>query len=423
MHVAVIGAGASGLVAAKSMLDEGIAVKVFEKSDQVGGIWVYREHMTDDLVHASPLYNSLTTNLPMNFMAFGDFPPPICLPSFPGHKNVLGYLQQYALHFNLNAVINFDTTVINVIRDKDVWNITTVNKLGIKKTSKFRAVVVCNGHYSTPNIPYIQGQEDFPGVIQHSCFFRREEDFQQKRVLVVGGSASAVDIASLLLNKKCKVFISIRPSKMPPKLQNAFTKTVKNKGAHLYGRLISLTKKGTAILESPAQKNERKKEIAIDYVLLATGYKYNFPFLSEPSLAVKTDGGYRVRNLYKRVFHSPTLAFIGIPNVLLPPWIVFEYQSIWVARVLSGRVKLPSQKVIQTEIHQRENALGKGGKDNLFLNTPSYCNSIAAENGRWYWLWRNYWKLFFCSKLWRILVTILISFVRRIRNSFLSKFR
>ena len=76
MKVAVVGAGAAGLVAARELLRAHHEVTVFEQSSTVGGVWVYqRESESDPLgqtgprLHAS-MYASLRTNLPRDLMAF-----------------------------------------------------------------------------------------------------------------------------------------------------------------------------------------------------------------------------------------------------------------------------------------------------------------------------------------------------------------
>ena len=46
-----------------------------------------------------------------------------------------------------------------------------------------------------PYIPVIEGMTGFEGGIMHSCDYRDPEDFRGKRVAVVGGSTSGVDIA------------------------------------------------------------------------------------------------------------------------------------------------------------------------------------------------------------------------------------
>src|SRR4051812_7167485 len=53
LRVAVIGAGAAGLVAARELRREGHAPMVFERTDGVGGTWVYEDDADAD-APASP---------------------------------------------------------------------------------------------------------------------------------------------------------------------------------------------------------------------------------------------------------------------------------------------------------------------------------------------------------------------------------
>lgn len=48
MKVAVVGAGAAGLVAIKHVLDEGFTCEAFEQTDRVGGTWNYTERVGVD---------------------------------------------------------------------------------------------------------------------------------------------------------------------------------------------------------------------------------------------------------------------------------------------------------------------------------------------------------------------------------------
>lgn len=48
MHIAVIGAGTAGLCAAKTAIQYGFDVTVFEQASQVGGTWVYSDAVGTD---------------------------------------------------------------------------------------------------------------------------------------------------------------------------------------------------------------------------------------------------------------------------------------------------------------------------------------------------------------------------------------
>jgi hypothetical protein len=64
-NVAVIGAGASGLAAARILSRNGLAPTVLEQSSQIGGVWDYKVSSS-----SHPMYRGLRTNLPREIMAF-----------------------------------------------------------------------------------------------------------------------------------------------------------------------------------------------------------------------------------------------------------------------------------------------------------------------------------------------------------------
>ena len=122
-RVAVIGAGAAGLVAARECLRQGFEVHVFEKSDKVGGVWQYTDEVEDDLLGRNPkrplhgsLYKNLRTNLPRRLMAYRDFPfeAEEGVSQFVSHERVCKYLEDFADHFELRPVIDFGNGVTSV---------------------------------------------------------------------------------------------------------------------------------------------------------------------------------------------------------------------------------------------------------------------------------------------------------------------
>jgi cation diffusion facilitator CzcD-associated flavoprotein CzcO len=83
-RVAVIGAGASGLAALKTLTELGLAPVAFEASSRLGGIWVYR----DGENQRSPGYRSLRANTSKQITAFSDLPFRAEAPDFPGRSSV-----------------------------------------------------------------------------------------------------------------------------------------------------------------------------------------------------------------------------------------------------------------------------------------------------------------------------------------------
>jgi Flavin-binding monooxygenase-like len=82
-HVCVIGAGSSGIAAAKVLHQRGIPFDCYEKSDRVDGNWVFgnRNGM-------SSAYRSLHINTSRERMEYSDFPMPKRYPDFPHHTHI-----------------------------------------------------------------------------------------------------------------------------------------------------------------------------------------------------------------------------------------------------------------------------------------------------------------------------------------------
>lgn len=184
-NVCVIGAGPSGLVAAREIRKEGHTVVVLEQNHDVGGQWLYDPNVEKEdplgkknkflKVHSS-IYASLRLISPREIMGFTDFPFLVKkdrdMRRFPGHEELWYYLNDFCEWFGLREMIRFNTRVEyvgmldyaygNNGSPTDVMNIKWVVKSKEKKADKvveevFDAVVVATGHYSYPRLPSIKG--------------------------------------------------------------------------------------------------------------------------------------------------------------------------------------------------------------------------------------------------------------------------
>ncbi|KAF7729235.1 hypothetical protein EC973_004765 [Apophysomyces ossiformis] len=238
-RIAVIGAGPSGLAAAKALLDEGTFQKivVFERNAEIGGTWIYSPEVNPqppipsvDVLEVdppeskniilSPIYDALHTNLPHPVMAYRDFPFPKDTPLFPSHDLVLAYLRLFAKHFQLETMIRFHSCVTRAERLSGGW-VLSIEDATHRYVETFDAVIVATGHYSIPHIPDIEGLKETNIEIMHSREYRRADTFRDKVICVVGAGSSGVDIVRETSKTARKVYHSVRNRLDPSSVQQA----------------------------------------------------------------------------------------------------------------------------------------------------------------------------------------------------------
>ncbi len=183
---AIIGAGSSGLAAAKNFREAGYHVTVFEREDEVGGNWNFGKP-------TARVYRSTHTISSKPGTEYPDFPMPAAFPDYPHHTQILRYLRDYATHFDLLPRIRFNTGVSRVEptlggNAGTRWRVS----LDSGESTEFDAVVVANGHNWFPKQPEYPGS--FTGRMLHSAEYRDPGIFTGQRVLVVGGGNSGCDI-------------------------------------------------------------------------------------------------------------------------------------------------------------------------------------------------------------------------------------
>ncbi|XP_051884476.1 uncharacterized protein zgc:77439 [Pristis pectinata] len=337
LKVAVIGAGASGLCAARHLLAKPHVFAppvVYEQSDCVGGTWVYNERTGNDdyglPIHSS-MYRDLRTNLPKEVMGFPDFPFEARPPSFIHHSDVRSYLEKYTDRFEIRPHIKFLTYVelVNPVSGptgdvQSSWEVTSLNlKSHSRSMERFDSVIVCNGHYSDPFIPHIPEIEHFKGQTMHSHEFRFAEPFTGKNLVLLGAGPSGIDIALELCSVAKQVVLihkhSFISSHLPPNC-------LLLKGVNRFSQTGVICNDG---MEYPA-----------DVFMFCTGYNYSFPFLArEVGLNIKD---HRVTPLYKHIVHTtfPTLLFIGLCKTVCP-FPLFHCQVLFALATLDGTCKLP----------------------------------------------------------------------------------
>lgn len=207
--VAIIGAGPSGLAAARNLDRQGVPWVGFELAHDVGGLWNIESPRSTVYASAHLISSARTTE-------FTEYPMPADTPDYPGHRRLLAYFRDFADHFRLRDRFRFGTEVVRAEplgeEPDSGWRLT-VKKTGdddeaTSDAGEFSALVIANGTLSEPNIPRFAGQ--FDGEILHTSRYKYPRELAGKRVLVVGGGNSGCDIAVDAVHHAESVDISVR---------------------------------------------------------------------------------------------------------------------------------------------------------------------------------------------------------------------
>lgn len=406
--IGIVGAGVSGLVTAKTCLEYGYKIKVFEKDSEPGGVWA-----------SSRRYPGITTQNTKDTYYFSDFPMPKNYPAWPTGEQVQSYLLGYAKEFDLLPYIHVSHTVTGVRFEGDRWRIRGVNRTGMFET-QVDFLIVCNGTFSDPYVPAIPGMHSFVeagGEILHSTQFRSTEACRDKRLIVVGFSKSASDIVTKAeetartthlvyreakwkiprfikgINMKYLILSRLGEALVKPEQHNRMERFIHRSG--LAKKMLSFMENytsrthgldrlglrpasriqdqafGEINLDTPdfyakiengrivAEQGEiaafdgkkailtTGEQLECDMVVFATGFRQSIPFLPDEFKGRLTDskGNYI---LYRHILPVgiPSFAFVGYNTSIQCP-ISSEFAALWVCEYLKGRIYRPSDAEIE----------------------------------------------------------------------------
>jgi cation diffusion facilitator CzcD-associated flavoprotein CzcO len=394
----IIGAGSSGIAAAKKLQDAGIDFDLFERSDRVGGNWVFgnRNGM-------SSAYRSLHINTSRDRMEYADFPMPSDYPDFPHHSQIARYFDAYVDHFGLRERITFETTVAVAERRPDgVWEVTTDRG----ETRRYDALLVANGHHWDPRFPEPEfpGSDDFQGRQMHAHHYVDNEDLRGKNVVVLGMGNSAMDIAVEASHVASNVYLAARRGvhiipkylwgrpldqlglspRIPFKIRQLVLEAVIHSttgNLERYGLpkpdhriaqahptisdeiLSRLThgditpKPNIERLEGDSVRFTDGSVVEADVVIYATGYKVTFPFFDEDFISAPDND----LPLFRRVFHPeiPNVFFIALLQPLGATMPLAEAQGQWVGEYLRGQYALPAQREMRRDMARERRRMFK----------------------------------------------------------------
>jgi hypothetical protein len=426
-QVCVIGAGPSGLAAAKALVDRGVGFDWFEKGSMVGGLW-----RIDNDNGGAAAYETLHLNSSRPLTQFPSDPMPEDWPDYPSHQLMARYFQDFADRHDLTRRVTFNTAVEKVEPlpgpgrpGSHGWAVTTS-----AGTRTYRDVFVANGHHSEPRIPEFPGE--FTGESFHAHDYVDPEVFDGKDVLVIGVGNSGMDIAC----DACKLARSVsvvtrhgvhvlpkyafgRPidqfgtpvnAYLPFRLERRIYEivqrlsngrpedrglprpdhrllsahpTVSSEFCDRVGHGDIAMKPGIERLDGRTVHFVDGTSAEVDLLVCATGYKVSLPFF-DPSLYDPADNR---MPLYQRVLtpELPGLYFIGFVQTVgsIP---LMEYQSEWAADLVTGACVLPGEDEMREWIEADQAAMKRryvrSERHTMQVDFWRYANALKLSRRR-----------------------------------------
>jgi cation diffusion facilitator CzcD-associated flavoprotein CzcO len=211
--IAIIGAGFGGLAAAIELKKHGHNdIVLFERSNDVGGVW--RENT----------YPGAACDVPSPLYSFSFEPNPLWPRRYSRQPDILDYLFHTTAKYDVLRHIRFETEVTAAEFDEDSnrWTIATSAGDVVEADILISAV----GQLSRPAMPDIKGRESFSGASFHSAEWDHSVDLADKRVAVIGTGASAIQFVPEIQPQVAHLTLFQRTAPyLLPRLDTAFSKT------------------------------------------------------------------------------------------------------------------------------------------------------------------------------------------------------
>ena len=204
-QIALIGAGPSGLAAARNLQKLGLPFQGFEAYSDVGGLWNIANPR-------STVYESAHLISSKRMTEFTEFPMDESVADYPSHRELQRYFAAFADRFELRGHFRFGcrVTAVEPIGDgpAPLWCVRWTAADGSQEAAEFKAVVIANGTLAEPQMPRFPGH--FSGELLHTSAYKKAEIFKGKRVLIIGAGNSGCDIAVDAVHQAASVDISVR---------------------------------------------------------------------------------------------------------------------------------------------------------------------------------------------------------------------
>ncbi len=186
--VLIVGGGHAGISAAVELKRLGLDALVIDREERVGDNWRHR-------YRGLKLHNKT----PVNHLRYLPFPP--TFPDYIPKDKIANWLESYVDIMEVDFWTR--TTFDGAVYDEATQRWTTKLRRDVTggvgdRTLKPKHILLATSVSGTPNIPRIDGIENFKGEVLHSSQFAAGKQWAGKSVVVFGTGTSAHDICQEL---------------------------------------------------------------------------------------------------------------------------------------------------------------------------------------------------------------------------------
>jgi 4-hydroxyacetophenone monooxygenase len=193
-HVAIIGAGISGIATGIQFERLGIPYTIFERQPELGGTWS---------INTYPDVRVDTTNFVYQFSFEKNYP---WREYFGRQAEVRDYLEHVARKYGVFRNIQFNADVTEARWDEDAahW---TLQVAGTTQGFRANAVVAASGLFGVPKPFDIAGADGFAGEIVHTARWHKDVDLRGRRVAVIGNGSTGVQLLARIAEEADQVTV------------------------------------------------------------------------------------------------------------------------------------------------------------------------------------------------------------------------
>jgi len=264
LHLIIIGAGPIGLACGLEAKKAGLSYVILEKGALVNSLYNYPQNMT---------FFSTSERLEIGGVPFVSNNPK------PTRPEALEYYRRVAISGELN--IKLFEEVVKVEKANEHFTVTST-----KQTYTAKNIVIATGFYDIPYLLNVPGEE--LSKVKH--YYKDPHYYAFQKVLVVGASNSAVDVALETWRKGAEVTMVIKADKISDRVKYWVKPDVENRIAEgSIKAYFNSTVSAIRELEVDINTPEGLVTIPNDWVLAMTGYQPNMKFLRDVGIELSDD--------------------------------------------------------------------------------------------------------------------------------------